>query len=159
MSPPFRRRFEVRWADLDANGHMANTAYLNAVVDVRFALFEERGLPRSEFRRLGIGPVVRSDRIEYFRELHLHDVCEIDFRAGGLAPDASRMRLVNEFVHLDGARLARVVSTGAWMDLATRRLVVPPPAMQEILLGLERTADFEELEPLRAPAAAAGGTP
>ena len=32
---PYQKSFEVAWAHLDAIGHMANTAYLDVVVDVR----------------------------------------------------------------------------------------------------------------------------
>jgi len=36
---PFERTFHVSWAQLDSNAHMANTAFLDMVVDVRFMFF------------------------------------------------------------------------------------------------------------------------
>jgi len=150
MTEPFRRRLYVRWGDLDSNAHMANTAYLDAVVDVRFSCFAEHGYPLSEFARLGLGPVVSRDEVDYYRELRLLDPYDVTFTIGGLAPDGSRMRLVNEFFRPDGRPVARVVSFGGWLDLARRRLVAPPAALAELLAALPRSPDFLELDPVSA---------
>src|SRR5438034_198989 len=58
---------------MDFNGHMANTAYLNLAADVRMAFFAEHGFPPSEFRKLALGPVVRKEELEYFREVGIYD--------------------------------------------------------------------------------------
>ena len=65
---PFEMTFHVAWAHLDANGHMANTAYLDIAVGVRMMYFASQGFPASEFARLRIGPVVRRDEVDYYRE-------------------------------------------------------------------------------------------
>lgn len=81
---PFEARFQVAWAQLDANGHMANTAYLDVAVDVRFMYFASRGFPPAEWARLGIGPVVRRDEVDYRRELRLLDSYSVNFLLAGL---------------------------------------------------------------------------
>lgn len=149
MSEPFRRRFFTRWGDLDSLGHMANTAYLDAAVDTRFAFFVERGYPTSELARLRIGPVVQRDEIEYYRELRLLDPYDVTLELGGLAPDASRMRLVNGFFRPDGKPVARVVSHGGWLDLERRKLVAPPPELRDLLAAIPHAGGFVELEPIR----------
>ena len=52
----------------------------------------------------------------------------------------------NEFHRADGKLAARVTSTGGWLDLAGRKLFVPPPGLADALRGLDRTDDFEVLE-------------
>lgn len=143
--PPFTRTFLVRWADMDFNAHMRNTAYLDLSADTRMLFFQEHGFAMREFERLRIGPVIRRDEVEYFRELRLLETVTVSFSLSGLSNDASRMRLRNEFVREDGQLAAKVTSTGGWLDLAARRLVSPPPALAEVLRSLSRADDFQEL--------------
>ena len=142
----FEQSFHVTWAHLDANGHMANTAYLDLVVDVRFMYFSSQGFPPAEFRRLGLGPVVRRDEVDYYRELHLLEPVRVNLLLAGLSDDASRFRIVNEIRREDGQLAARVTSLGGWFDLAARRLVAPPPPLAQALHALDRTPDFQPLD-------------
>jgi acyl-CoA thioester hydrolase len=146
---PFSRTFHVRWGDMDFNAHMRNTAYLDTAVDVRLMYFAENGFPSSEFERLRLGPVVRRDELEYYREFHLLDPVTITLELAGISPDGSRFRLRNDFLRQDGTLAARLTSTGGWLDLAQRRLVVPPEAITDLLKALPRTGDFEEMPPIQ----------
>lgn len=146
---PFSRTFHVRWGDMDFNAHMRNTSYLDTAVDVRLMYFAENGFPSSEFERLRLGPVVRRDELEYYREFHLLDPVTITLELAGISPDGSRFRLRNDFLRQDGTLAARLTSTGGWLDLAQRRLVVPPEAITDLLKALPRTQDYEEMAPLQ----------
>jgi acyl-CoA thioester hydrolase len=141
----FTRKFLVRWADMDFNAHMRNTAYLDMSADTRMLFFQENGFAMREFERLRIGPVVRRDEVEYFRELHLLETVTVSFGIAGLSGDASRMRFRNEFLREDGLLAAKVTTTAGWLDLAARRLVSPPAALAELLKSLSRTDDFQDL--------------
>jgi acyl-CoA thioester hydrolase len=141
----FRRTLQVRWSDIDFLAHMKNTAYLDAAVDVRFLYFESCGLAAREFSRLGIGPVVRSDHAEYFRELRFLDSYTVTHEIAGASEDFSRFMLRNEFYRPDGQLAARLTSTGGWLDLANRKLVVPPPPVAAALARLVRTTDWLSL--------------
>lgn len=141
----FEETFQVSWAHLDGNAHMANTSYMLLAIDCRFHYFASAGFTPEAFARHRIGPVVRSDWLEYHRELHLLQKVRVDLRCSGLAPDGSRFRIVNEFFADDGALAARVTTLGGWFDLDARRLVAPPQALEAAMRALERTADFEEL--------------
>jgi acyl-CoA thioester hydrolase len=142
----FERPFHVSWAHLDANGHMANTAYLDIVVDLRFMYFTERGFPPEEFARLRLGPVVRRDEVDYHRELRLLQAIKVNILLAGISEDASRFRIRNEIRRDDGELAARVSSLGGWFDLAARKLVAPPEKLARALRSLERTDDFQGLE-------------
>lgn len=142
----FEQRFHVTWAHLDANGHMANTAYLDIVVDVRFMYFASRGFPPEEFRRLRLGPVVRRDEVDYYRELHLLEPVRVNLLLCGVSEDGSRFRIRNEIRREGGELAARVTSLGGWFDLAARRLVAPPETLAEAIRSLDRAEDFAPLE-------------
>ena len=147
MSEIFERSFHVAWAHCDANGHMANTAYLDIVVDVRFMYFASQGFPPDEFKRLKLGPVVRRDEVDYYRELHLLEPIRVNLQLAGISPDASRFRIRNEIRRENGEIAARITTLGGMFDLVARKIVAPPEKLADALRNLHRTEDFEPLAP------------
>jgi acyl-CoA thioester hydrolase len=133
------------WADMDANAHMANFAYLNKCVDARMGFFKQHGFPVTEFAKRRIGPVVRRDELEYHREIGLLEPITVTLALAGMADDGSRFRFVNEILKPDDKLAARIRSEGGWMDLAARKLVAPPDDLREALAAMPQTADFERL--------------
>ncbi|MGH8203057.1 MAG: acyl-CoA thioesterase [Steroidobacteraceae bacterium] len=133
------------WADMDANAHMANFAYLNKCVDARMGFFKEHGFPVEEFAKRRIGPVVRRDELEYHREIGLLEPITVTLELAGMAPDGSRFRLVNEVRKGDGKLAARVRSEGGWLDLAARKLIAPPADLLDVLAAMPQAAEFERL--------------
>ena len=145
MTTPFSRQFVARWADMDFNAHMANTAYLNFAADLRFTFFQEHGFPVSEFNRLRIGPVVFRDEVDYYREFRLLEPVTVTLQLEAMSDDGSRFKLRNEFFKTSGELAARVISHGAWLDLTARKLTVPPPALTAALDLLSRSDSFSVL--------------
>ncbi len=148
-TPVTARAFSIStmagWADMDANAHMANFAYLNKCVDARMGFFEKHGFPVTEFAKRRIGPVVRRDELEYHREVGLLEPITVTLVLAGMAADGSRFRLVNEVLKGDGRLAARIRSEGGWMDLAARKLVAPPDDLREALAAMPLAAEFETL--------------
>ncbi|MGH9361941.1 MAG: thioesterase family protein, partial [Thermoanaerobaculia bacterium] len=97
------------------------------------------------FARLQIGPVMMRDEIEYYKEMHLLEPLTVTYVLAGLSPDASRFRFRNEFFREDGKLVARVTSTGGWLDLTTRKLAAPPASLAEVIRALQKTDDYQEL--------------
>src|SRR5215210_5509740 len=104
----FERMLYARWGDMDFNGHMKNTAYLDAGADVRMMFFDENGFSMREFEQRRIGPVILRDELDYYRELRLLESVRVTLSAAGLSDDGARFRLRNEFFRADGERVARV---------------------------------------------------
>jgi acyl-CoA thioester hydrolase len=154
----YAREFLAGWGTMDFNGHMANTSYLNLAADARMAFFAEHGFPPSEFRRLAIGPVMKRDEVEYFREVGLNDTVTVTYAALAMSADGARFVIENEIWSASGERAATVRSTGGWLDLRSRKLVAPPPDLFAAFAEVPRAPDFVELPSLsgRARDAAAG---
>ena len=142
---PFSISTTAAWADMDANAHMGNFAYLNKCVDARMAFFKQHGFPVTEFAKRRIGPVVRRDDLEYHREVSLLEPISVTLALAGMAPDGSRFRLLNEVVKADGRLAARIKSEGGWMDLVARKLIAPPDDLREALAAMPQTTEFETL--------------
>ena len=81
---------------------------------------------------------------------------DVSVALSGCNDEGSRHRVRNEFLDSGGTVLARVDSLLGWMDLATRRLVVPPPQVCDALGSLARTPDFAAISRRGAPALTGG---
>ena len=141
----FEKRLVAGWGDMDFNSHMRNTAFLDKSADVRMMFFSENGFPMEEFLRRKIGPVIRKDELEYFKEVRLLEDLRVTLMMAGLADDGSRFLLRNEFWRADENLSAIVTSAGGWLDLDLRRLVAAPEGLLAALRLLPRTKDFERL--------------
>ena len=141
----FERTLHVGWGDLDFNGHMRNTAYLDKAGDVRMLYFAEQGFSLRDFEKLRFGPVVFKDELEYFRELRMLEPIRITLSLAGLSADRRKFRLRNQFYRPDGELAGRLLSSGGWLDLASRKLAVPPEGLANALGSLVRDEDFVEL--------------
>jgi len=141
----YEKDFTAGWGDMDLNSHMRNTAYLDKSADIRIMYFSENGFPSAEFIRLRIGPVIMKDEVEYFKEVGLLESLKVTYAQAGLSEDGSRFLVRNEFYKTDGKLAARVTSAGGWLDLAIRKLIVPPDALFQAMRALQKTDDFQVL--------------
>lgn len=146
MSEIFERKYVVGWTDVDPNGHLANTSYLGFAVNTRVAFFAENGFAPQDFVRHQVGPVLKSETAEYFREIMMLEQVRVTIKNGGNSKDWSRFRVVNNFYRTDGTHAARVVSIGGWLSLKERKLIEPPEGLQTAWMRLVRTEDFEDLK-------------
>ena len=140
----YEHEFEVRVTDLDINRHLTSSRYLEYAIHVRFASLGELGVLRL-LETAKLAPVVFRDELEYRRELRPLDRVSVSVELAALSDDATRWRLRHEFVRSDGVLSATIRTDGAWLDLTTRKLAVPPPELAEGFAALHRTEDFEVL--------------
>ena len=146
MSDAFRTEIEVRWADLDANGHVRNTAYSEFATHARLRFLDTRGFPGERFARTGVGPIFFREETLFRRELHLGEAVTIEVRCDGLSGDVSRWRVEHRVLRETGEEAARVTVEGSWLDLGSRKLAAPPQDLAAALRDLPRTDRYEELE-------------
>ena len=145
MSEGYRTEMEVRWADLDANGHVRNTAYSEFATHARLRYLDARGFGGQRFARMGVGPIFFREETVFRRELHLGETVTVEVLCDGLSPDVSRWRIAHRVLQTGGQEAARVTVEGAWLDRGTRKLAAPPAELAEALRALPRTSAYEEL--------------
>ena len=143
----YAHEFLAGWGTMDVNGHMANTAYLDLAADVRMAFFAEHGFSPAQFRALAIGPVMKKDEVEYFREIALFETVTVTYALLAMSPDGARFVIENEIWSASGEKAATVRSTGGWLDLRARKLTAPPPALLSVFQKVPRAPGFVELSP------------
>ena len=140
------KQFDAGWRDVDMNGHVANTTYIEYAIDMRVAFFDSCGFPPQGFLKHGFGPVIKSDYVEYFREVLMLERITVTIENGGFAADGSRFRVANSIFKADRVLAARVTSVGGWLSFNERKLIEPPDILKNAWLQLPRTEDFEELK-------------
>jgi len=144
MTEPFSFTTRADWLLCDPNGHMRNSAYLDLAVHCRLRYLDANGFPAAEFARRRIGPTVRWDRVDYYREIrHLEEVV-VEMRLAAASDDLSRFRFANPILR-GGEVAALVTSEGGWLDLAERRLMVPPDDLAAAMGRIPRAEGFEVL--------------
>jgi acyl-CoA thioester hydrolase len=129
----FEKVFEVRWGDVDLNGHLRNTSYVEYANHARVAFFQEAGFPVSRMVRAGIGPILLSEQIEYRNETFLGEYVTVRWQIVAMSSDGSRYRIFHRLLHPDGRTAATITALGAWIDIRLRKLVAPPPEVRSLL--------------------------
>ena len=144
----FECQFEVRWADLDGNRHVRNTAFSEYATHTRFRLLAAHGFDQARLEALRFGPVMMREEIRYRREVRFGDAVVVTVRCAGLSVDGSHWRVHQDVLRPDGKEAVALTIQGGWMDLDARKLVVPPPELAAVLESLPRTRDYETLPSL-----------
>lgn len=139
------KEFDIRWSDIDANRHMANSAYVNFMSHTRVGFMIKNGLGQKEMIQFNIGPVVFMEQLFFFKEAFLGELIKVSFELGGASEDGMFFEFVHNFYDSKGRNLARGAMKGAWIDLSTRKTCVLPDALKHLLEAAHKTADFKVL--------------
>jgi acyl-CoA thioester hydrolase len=141
----YSRTYEIRWSDIDANGHVNYAAYIDATGDLRYRFFIEHEFPPERFERLGIGPVYTSIYARFFREVRMGETVTVTYSLSGLSPQGGRWKVHHEVLKSNGKKAVLIDLEGAILDLSTRKPVLPTPELMQTFNLIPRTTGFEVL--------------
>jgi acyl-CoA thioester hydrolase len=144
----YSRTYEIRWSDLDANGHVNYAAYINAAGDVRYHFFWEHDFPPEKFEEIGMGPVYTTIHAEFLREVRLGETVTINYLVAGLSPSGTRWKVRHDVLKANGKKAVRLELEGVILDLTRRTPTVPAPELLQIFELIPRAKDFEVLSEL-----------
>lgn len=128
---------KIRWADVDAYGHLRHSAYADWATFARSEWFERVGLGPALFTREGVAPITLEETSTFLKEVRLSEALRLSMQL--LAASADGSRFVHEVTFQRGAALvARYRMIGAWFDLKARRIVPPPASIADGCAQLAR---------------------
>ncbi|MCG0287800.1 thioesterase family protein [Streptomyces sp. PSAA01] len=133
MSHTFQKSFEVRWDDVDLNGHLRNTRYVEYASTARHSYLAAAGWSARSLRKEGFAPVLLGEEIQYAHEVFLAETVDVSCEVVGLSADASRWRMQHTVLREDKGTAAVVRSLGTWIDLRVRKIAAPPPSLGDFL--------------------------
>ncbi|SDQ10617.1 acyl-CoA thioesterase [Flagellimonas zhangzhouensis] len=141
----FLKEFEIRWSDIDANRHMANSAYINFMSHTRMDYLGKAGFNQKSFARYNLGPVVFYEHVYYFKEAFPGKPVKVSLEFVGMSEDGMFFEFRHNFFDINGKNFARCEMMGAWIDLKERKLIGLPDELLGALQGMEKTDDFKTL--------------
>ncbi len=141
----YKKTFEIRWSDLDANRHLANSAYQNMMSHTRMGFLVECGFSQKTLLKYAIGPIVFYEHIYYFKEFLAEDVVIVDLKLKGISEDGMFFSFEHDFFNGKGENCARCEMMGSWIDMKTRQLTSLPEHLLKPMEALEKTEDFKLL--------------
>lgn len=144
----YSKTYEIRWSDLDANGHVNYAAYIDATGDLRFRFFAEHGFPPERFEQLGVGPIFTAVHAQFLREVRMGETVTITYTLTGLSPQGGRWKVHHDVLKSNGKKAVLIDLEGAILDLSTRKPALPTPELLQTFNLIPRTADFEVLSEL-----------
>ena len=139
------KEFDIRWSDLDANRHVANSAYINFMSHTRMGFLMENGFGQKEMAKHNIGPVVFYEHVYYFKEIFAGKPLKVSLQLKGLSEDGMYFEFVHNFYDHKGQNFASCEMMGGWIDLKERKLIGLPSDLFENLNSLSHTDDFRIL--------------
>jgi acyl-CoA thioester hydrolase len=141
----YTKLFEIRWSDVDANRHLANSAYTNFMSHTRMAFLVEKGFNMKTLAEHNIGPVVFYEHMYYFKEAFLGQPITVSLEVSGLSEDGMFFKFDHNFYNQKGENIAHCEMFGAWINLSTRKLTELPEKLLAIKNTFPRTASFKVL--------------
>jgi Predicted thioesterase len=141
----YSRTYEIRWSDIDANGHVNYAAYINAAGDLRYRFFSEHNFPPERFVQLGIGPVYTAIHALFFREVRMGETVTIHYALSGLSPQGGRWKVHHDILKSNGKKAVSIDLEGTILDLSTRKPVLPTPELLQTFNLIPRAKEVEVL--------------
>ncbi|UJH66055.1 thioesterase family protein [Allomuricauda sp. SCSIO 65647] len=141
----FLKEFEIRWSDLDANRHLANSAYINFMSHTRMAYLGQLGFNQKTMAQHNIGPVVFYEHVYYFKEVFPGKPVQVSLGFKGMSKDGMFFEFQHDFYDSDGTNFARCEMMGAWIDLKERKLTALPQVFLDAFDKMEKVEEFRIL--------------
>ncbi|MBR9845045.1 MAG: thioesterase [Algicola sp.] len=149
----YKKEFEIRWSDIDANGHLANSAYTNFMSHARMGFFMTYGFSIKDLSGFSIGPVVFYEHTYYFKESFIGKPITVTVEVSGLSEDGMFFKFEHNLYDDKGRHLASSDMLGAWIDLNSRKLTALPELLLQRSEAFPKTKHFKLLtkEDTRVP--------
>jgi acyl-CoA thioester hydrolase len=145
MNEMYRKQFEIRWSDVDANKHLANSAYTNFMSHTRMAFFIEKGLGMDTLIKHNLSPVVFYEHMYYFKEAFMGQPLTVSLEVSGLSEDGMFFKFEHNFYNHKGENIAHCEMFGAWIDFSTRKLTGLPEKLLAIKNSFSKSKNFKIL--------------
>ncbi|MBU3012751.1 thioesterase family protein [Polaribacter vadi] len=141
----FKVNFTTKWSDFDPNRHMRHTAYNDYAAEVRVRFFAGQNFTLEDFSKHNIGPILFTEETSFRKEIYIGENISANFKILGLSKNNERWKITHEIFNQAGKLSAIVKVYGAWLDLKTRKLTVPPKEAQHLFLAADKSDDYEEI--------------
>jgi acyl-CoA thioester hydrolase len=141
----YLKEFEIRWSDVDANRHLANSAYINFMSHTRISFLAALGFEQKVLVENQIGPVAFYEHMYYFKEVFPGKPIKVSLEVVGLSEDGKFFEFHHNFYDSKGRNVANCEMMGSWISLKSRSLTGLPEHLLETFQAVEKSESFKTL--------------
>ena len=121
----YYHKHEVRWSDIDANRHLANSSYVQYCANEN-GFYDKTQNGRCSTQQMGNWPCDFARKIfVFFKEVYADQEVIVSLEISGSSEDASIYQFTHKFYLPDG-HCATAEATGVWIDMMLRKTTTPP---------------------------------
>lgn len=142
----FEMPLQVRWSDLDPNFHLRHSVYYDWAAMCRMEFLVKHGLTPGLMQQLQFGPIIFREEAVFRNEVRYGDSININMMLVKGRKDYSRWTIAHEIKKSDGTLCATVTIDGAWLNIAERKLFIPPAEAVKVFSELPVGDKFEWLD-------------
>ena len=139
----YTKDFEIRWGDLDANRHVANSSYVDLLSETRMSFLRENGFSQKQFEEYGIGPVIFTEEFYYIKEIKANEKIKISLELLASNESCKYVKFAHCIFNSEGKLSIYSETFFGWFSLSERKLVDPPDKIKSIMTKLPRTDNYE----------------
>ncbi|MFT3904625.1 MAG: thioesterase family protein [Niabella sp.] len=136
---------QIRWADLDVNGHLRHTVYYDWGSFCRISFLNQHGLTLSRLQELQIGPILFSENCHFKKEIFMEDEVTINLELLNAKRSFIKWSIRHQIIKNE-MLAAELVVVGSWIHNVRRRVVMPPQQAVDVYNLMPRAKDFEWLD-------------
>jgi acyl-CoA thioester hydrolase len=142
----YTKDFEIRWSDLDANRHVANSSFVDFMTETRLSYLRENGFTQKKFEEFNIGPVIFSEEIYYIKEIRSNETIKISLELLANTSDFKYSKFAHCIFNSDRKLCLYSETFFGWFNLTERKLVVPPLEIRTIFLTISKADNYQILD-------------
>lgn len=141
----YLKQFEIRWSDLDANRHVANSKYSDFLNETRMSYMREHGFTQKEFAQFNIGPLIFFEEFHYIQEILPNEIIQVGLELLGNSVDFKYTKFAHYIFNQQKKLCLYSGNFVGWFDLGERKLVAPPLEIGRIFSELSKSEYYEPI--------------
>lgn len=142
----YLKKFEIRWSDLDANRHVANSSYLNFLSETRMSFLNEQGFTQQSFEKHNIGPVIFSEELFYLSEIKLSQTITVSLELLANSQNYKYIKFAHAIFNAQNKLSVYSETFFGWINLLERKLIAPPIEIITAVSALPKAEKYTILD-------------
>lgn len=129
-------QFTVRWDEVDLNGHLRHTGYGAMCAEARVRTFAAAGMGIDRDSIATAAPILLREELVYRKEVMLGEEVTVTSAISEDPESAGKRWIIeHEVIKATGEVACKVTVLGAWINLDTRKLTMPPSEIIQTLMA------------------------
>jgi len=133
----FKKKYQVKWSDVDPNKHLRGSAYLDFTDHTRVDFMESNGITLDILAGMNIGFVITNTNMQFKREVLMNEIISVDYHIDYFSDDYKKYGATHQVFKENGKLACLIKIEGFWIDLTSRRIATPPDALIRLIKDAE----------------------